>query len=233
MGSYVPSSCHTQKKEDGEKCLLLCENEFMRRTGSVRVSLRDHQWIVIPPNALSSQETIMLEAFTLDSVPAEDRKTQGTPCSQLFELSPHGARFLKPVTLNFTFAFPPEMLQGKSIQLQVLYFDDATRTWKEQKGSKVYGSTISVETDHFSRWVVSYTPADLYEPDKSKRKISAAAWVGFGFLIAFVVLCLTFLAVRWARGQSRQEEKEEEQKGPKTVSNEGVQDVELGKEITS
>uniref|UniRef100_A0A7S0DX39 EGF-like domain-containing protein n=1 Tax=Hanusia phi TaxID=3032 RepID=A0A7S0DX39_9CRYP len=277
MGSYIPANCHRERKEIGEKCLFLCDNEFMRLTGGVRtcsqsgwegeegvcsclprrfgskcqtslkpihassavvssaggkVSLRDHEWIVIPPNALPSQQTIQLEAFAVDSVPAEDRTTTGNLCSPIFELSPHRMRFLTPVTLNFTFTPPPEMSEGNQQDLHVLFFDDVTKTWMEQPGPVVQGSTISVQSDHFSRWVVSYTPAEHHELTEKSKRISAAAWVGFGFLIAFVVLSLTALGIFWRRraqggeGGKEAEEHKAKERSPASISNEG--DVEIG-----
>ncbi|MCM3631014.1 asparaginase domain-containing protein [Paenibacillus glycanilyticus] len=154
--------------------------------GSGELSVYDNSITVkVPSGATSEQLIITVQKLTQTGglIDADD-----VLLSSIFEVLKNKAgNFLVPVTL--TFKFDPSLVkEGK--KASVFYYDETKKQWIEMGGT-VSGSTISVTTDHFTKFAVFAVNSAPAVPDFSdiaghwaadsiKSAVSAGIVNGYG-----------------------------------------------------
>ncbi|ACS99750.1 asparaginase domain-containing protein [Paenibacillus sp. JDR-2] len=130
--------------------------------GSGELSVFDNSLTVkVPSGAAKEQLIITIQKLTQAGglIDADD-----VLLSSIFEVVKNKAgNFLVPVTLTFKF---DASLVKEGKKPSVFYYDEAKKQWIEMGGT-VNGSTISVATDHFTKFAVFAVDAGPAAPDFS------------------------------------------------------------------
>ncbi|TCM87964.1 L-asparaginase type II [Paenibacillus sp. BK033] len=130
--------------------------------GSGELSVFDNSLTVKVPSGASKEQLIVsIQKLTQAGglIDADD-----VLLSSIFEvLKNQAGNFLVPVTLTFKF---DASLVKEGKKPSVFYYDETKKQWVEMGGT-VNGSTISVPTDHFTKFAVFAVDADPAAPDFS------------------------------------------------------------------
>ncbi len=109
--------------------------------------------VVIPAGALSAPTLI---AITQSSTGAPALPASIVPAGPIFEFTPHGTAFARPVTM--TVPFDPGLAPPGAVL--VIYKTNAQGVWEPVHGATQIGETVSAEVGGFSYGVVGPQPPD-------------------------------------------------------------------------
>ncbi|MEK3916480.1 fibronectin type III domain-containing protein [Paenibacillus sp. FSL H7-0331] len=140
-GGSTSSSDNTLTSTDGILTLPIGKNGM--------VSLGEGITIVIPTDVTDKELKITIDkVLDIQSL----LMNQDVLVSSIFEIMKNFPdNFNKPVTLTLT--FDPESVSSLQ-RAAIFYYDEIKNVWVEVEGSKVNGSTITVEVNHFTKFAV-------------------------------------------------------------------------------